>query len=454
MHHPALKASALACAVLFASQTLQAELYRYDTGPYLNEFGGFPAWYQDTHGRALELCRSLAVSSRAGAGDPEANNMCALASDPGLYDISQPLSFPDNFPHEMFWFTADAFIEDPASGVELIWIAALEAAFANEEPAEGDQVSFGRIRIRVDLPFPGVYTITHPYGVDVFDVTEEDIGDDGRRAINMTRDIGIGAAGDFSGAMGSDVGPFLRSVNGPYQETNPDTGELESFIGDPNLEEAVTGSPFNTNYVRIEGPSGIDLRTELFVLTGKLSTVELPTPVVAERATFSRQAGPNGVEQRSDVFALAPPPPAQVNFSAGGQAATSMSEADATGRWYGQSDASLAPHTTIEIHADNSLAIPSSTADSTSIGLVDQVIIQRAEYNLSNAQLTVEAYTSDETGGPQLTLRDGHGNLIGQLSGGGPIKSLSTSITPIPPASIRVESAHGGVDIEEVVLLP
>lgn len=86
----------------------------------------------------------------------------------------------------------------------------------------------------------------------------------------MTRDIGIAGAGDFTGALKGDVGPFLRSVNGPYTEGS------ERFIGDPNLEERVTGSPFNTNYVRIEGPGGIDLRTELFAVSGKLSAVALP----------------------------------------------------------------------------------------------------------------------------------------------------------------------------------
>ena len=102
----------------------------------------------------------------------------------------------------------------------------------------------------------------------------------------MTRDIGIGSPGNFTGALKGDIGPFLRSVNGPYTETNPSTGASEQFIGDPNLNEAVTGSPFNTNFVRIEGPNGIDLRTELFAVSGKLSTVNLPTPLLPQRSTY------------------------------------------------------------------------------------------------------------------------------------------------------------------------
>ncbi|MBX4355365.1 hypothetical protein K4G97_24580, partial [Mycobacterium tuberculosis] len=79
--------------------------------------------------------------------------------------------------------------------------------------------------------------------------------------------------------MKGDIGPFLRSINGPYTEGS------EKFIGDPNLNERVTGSPFNTNFVRIEGPNGIDLRTDLFAVSGKLSEVVRPTPLIPLRST-------------------------------------------------------------------------------------------------------------------------------------------------------------------------
>ena len=185
--------------------------------------------------------------------------------------------------------TADAAIVDATRGIDLSYGTAIEAAFAAEEPVDGDQVSFARVRIRVDVPTAGTYVITHPYGVEVFDVPAA-----GRRAINMTRDIGIAGAGDFTGALKGDVGPFLRSVNGPYTEGS------ERFIGDPNLEERVTGSPFNTNFVRIEGPNGIDLRTELFAVSGKLSTVNLPTPLLPQRSTYSRHTENGDLRAQQD----------------------------------------------------------------------------------------------------------------------------------------------------------
>ena len=96
----------------------------------------------------------------------------------------------------------------------------------------------------------------------------------GTRAINMTRDIGIGAPQTYTGALKGDVGPFLRSVNGPYTEVNPDTGATETFVGDPNLNEAVTGSPFNTNFLRITGPAGT-IQSNVFSLSGILMVLVL-----------------------------------------------------------------------------------------------------------------------------------------------------------------------------------
>src|SRR5690606_20628447 len=99
-----------------------------------------------------------------------------------------------------------------------VYTAAIEAAFAQEIPIQGQQQSFARIRIRATIPTPGTYTITHPYGVEVFNVTATDIADrGGRRAINMTRDLGIGGPVDFTGALNGDVGPFLKGAGYPYR---------------------------------------------------------------------------------------------------------------------------------------------------------------------------------------------------------------------------------------------
>lgn len=443
-------------SILFviAADPVSAALYDVDPGPYNPNLGFFAAWYQDTHGRTLDLCLSKTVSSRVAGAPGAPSYMCSLLPEPGVYDDNQPLVFPTNFPPEAFWFTADAAITDANSGIDLSFGAALEAAFAVENPADGDQVSFARIRIRVDVPTLGTYTVTHPYGVEVFDVTAAEFGDDGGRAINMTRDIGIGAPQTYTGALTGDLGPFLRGVGGPYIEVNPETGTPERFIGDPNLNEEVTGSPFNTNYVRIQGPGGIDLRTNLFAVSGKLSEVIRPTPVVVQRATYSRRAGDAGVSAQQDVFAMAPPPPSTTSFLGAGSETVEMTEADSTGNWYGQSTASPSLPTSVEITADNTAAIPESTPTTIASPLVDLVHIQRAEYSLASGQLTLVASSSDETSPPTLTATSSSGAEIGSLGGEGATKSLTTGITPYPPARIIVTSANGGSDTEEVVILP
>jgi len=446
--HPLLSKTTIALVVSALAQGVsQAALFAVDSGPYLPATGNFASWYQDTHGRTLDLCLSKAVSSRVAGAPGAPAYMCLLNPSPGIFDDTKPLAFPDNFPDEAFWFTGDGSIVDAARGIDLTYVSAVEAAFSGGDPKEGDQISFARIRIRVDVPTAGTYVITHPYGVDVFNVDTP-----GRKAINMTRDIGIGSPKTYDGALKGDVGPFLRSVNGPYTEQNPETGQADQFVGDPNLDEAFTGSPFNTNYIRIEGPNGLDLRTTVMAISGKLSTLVRPTPIVAERSTYSRKAGSSAPVAQQDVFVLAPPPPATVTLDSNSPV-LNLTEADTTGHWYAQSATNPTLPSSLLVTADNHLAIPTSTPTSLTLPLTDLVVISRAEYSLNSGQITVVASTSDETSPPILTVTSGTGVAIGALSGNGAEKSLSTGISPIPPAKVRVTSSNGGTDTEEVVIV-
>ena len=273
-----LSVIALAVAMLFGTvQASHAVLTA--VGPTSPATGYFPVWYQDNNALSLELCLSQAV----GPNGP----MCVLLPSPPYFDETLPAVFPVNFPDESFWFAADGAIA--GSGVDLTYVAALEAAFAVGPVVDGDQVSFARIRIRADVSATGLYTITHPFGVDNVNVTVVGKG----REINITRDIGIGAPGNFTGALAGDIGPFLRAAATPGGAPNPFiVVGTESFIGDPNIDQAVTGSPFGTNFLRIEGPGlpGGKLETNLFTLAGKVFSGVLPTNVTVDRSTYSRNA--------------------------------------------------------------------------------------------------------------------------------------------------------------------
>lgn len=429
-------ATSLALAALTAGQAYGA-LSSFDSGPYTAASGGFPIWYQDENQLALELCRSKAVSSRAAN-----SSMCGLLGDPGVFDETQPLVFPDNWPGELFWMSAETAI--PAAGnsnYELeLYVAALEAAFVNELPVDGDQRSFARIRIRATIPIPGTYVITHPYGVETIQVTGT-----GRRAINMTRDIGIGLEGEFDGALAGDVGPFLQSVNGPYTETNPETGLLETFIGDPGLVEPVTGSPFDTNYVRVEGPAGT-IETNTFTLTGKVFDTLTPTAAAIERATYSR----SGDTGKIDVFASSVGN-AEVCFretielvgdDPGSPCLVDMT-GDNDGQFFGYKSISGALPDLIVVTAVNPSGATVPTTQSRR--LTDVVKITSAEYSWANNSLTVEAMSSDEAEVPDLVAEG-----FGRLSKSGSTQTLSVTGLMQPPARISVKSSAGGGDTELV----
>ncbi len=124
----------------------------------------------------------------------------------------------------------------------------------------------------------------------------------------MTRDIGIGAPGVFTGALAGDIGPFLRSAIATPRgrarripgETNPETLAIECFVGDPNnpVGEPVIGGP-NGNILRIQGPNGLDVSTDRFFVTGRLWNNVQPTPLTVDRATYLRTAA----DTRLEVFA-------------------------------------------------------------------------------------------------------------------------------------------------------
>jgi hypothetical protein len=424
-----------------------AQLAAVDPGPYTFASGKFPIWYQDNNLLSMELCQSRAASSRVPASTPPAY-MCTLLPTPGVFDDTLPMVFPDNWPDEAFWFLAETTIPNNAAGYGMdAYVAGIEAAFAGGNPLDGDQISFARIRMRINVPVAGTYTITHPYGVETVNVTTP-----GRRAINITRDIGVGAPGVFSGALSGAIGPFLRSVNGPYTEVNPDTGAIETFVGDPNLTEQVTGSPNNTNFVRIQGPAGT-IETSLFTLAGKVLDNRAQTHVDLSRATYRRTTSGTGTSTRIEVFgkadnsstlcfresvALVPgPPPTPCLVSMVG---------DNNGLFFGNHLITGPVPPVVVLTATNPAGTTRPTAVSSKLS--DLVKIQTARYNWSNHSLLIEATSSDEVAVPDMVAQG-----YGRLSKSGTLQKITVADLTQPPATVTVKSAAGGSDTEPVVVV-
>lgn len=476
----------LLVAVTLLAGTAQAALL--DVGPTVAEVNpssppqhGFPLWYRDTNRVPLELCLSTAASPTLLPGAI----MCSLLAGP-TYDLTQPLNFPGNFPDELFWWTGDARLR----GVRLVsgghsisfdtqLIMAIEGAFPSGAVLSGTQASFARIRISISTVVPGTYRLTHPYGVKTFLLTQAQIDDNGggNGVIASTVDIGLAPGGNFSGALQGQIGPFLIWDSGAPIVVNG-----EQFVGDPNVDHTVTGSPFGTNILRVDGPVGSGLgglgidfiETTLFRISGKIHTGVIPTPLKADRAAYARDIG----GMRVNVFATTQPFANATNTAAAFPAnftllntpsvllLSSLILADTALVTNSPVDGKF--FTVTDWFADPG-AIPatirvSNTADNPLYfidpALTDKVTISSANYNRVANTVTIAASSSDSVALPALqAFMPGMTAPIGTLVNGQLVVSLPitdnlatpTKTYSIPPESISVKSAAGGVTSTPVV---
>jgi hypothetical protein len=479
----------LTAAILLGPARLAgAVLQAVDLGPYLAGYGFYPAWYQDTNGLKLELCLSQTVSPNVPPTNPPSTFMCTLLPEPG-FDPNLPIVFPANWGGETFWFTGDAAIDLPNNSCEdgncaMELITAVEAAFGTDAVVNGDQISFARVRIRIDVPSPGgVYTVTTPYGTFRCGATCVALGSPdplpaapGRRGINFTEDVGIGAPGNFTGALTGRIGPFLQAANAPGGAPTPTiipaTGEV--FVGDPNIEQFVTGSPLGANFFRVEGPGlGTNasfscnstpaptnpsncVETKLFVVSGKMFDERLPTAVTVDRSTYART--PLGTSQ-IDVFATSTAAATlSMRDALVGGVATAMTSDNE--KFYGkQLNAALVPPPPFVVVRAEDQGGGTRPAELSS-RVVDVVKITRAAYALDTRTLLIEATSSDKFAPlPTLTVI-GLGcpgpadPCVLESAPGGVTNTLNVPNVAQPPARITVISSQGGSDTEPVQIVP
>jgi hypothetical protein len=432
----------LAGMLAITSLSAQAELNL--TGPISAATGNFPTYYQDTDGLALDLCLPSPGAER--------NLGMCLLTGADIPNATGEISFPSNFPGEAFWWNGGSALT-LADGSQAILVMALEAAFANEEPIPGDQVVFARIRVRFVAPQTAHYKVTHPYGVEEFDAVA------GERVF-FTDDIGVLCGTDFTcAAKDGRIGPFLRpSDHSGGLPLDPITVDGKTYIADPGVETEVTGSPFGTNFFKIEGAeiggAGIDvLETPMFNLMGRVHTGPLASNINVEKATYSRAA--TGTASQIDVNvtahkALGQPDPQLKIFGDGISGKSLIKNINNPNHYYGQ----------IAINSDK---IPASLYVSDlnevpgrvlSLNLVDVVTIQQSSYNTATHVLQVKAASSDKrnsgTGTPELFAYGSDGTEFGKLDSTG---TLVVTLNPaFPPAEVIVKSNRGGSAEREVTV--
>ena len=106
---------------------------------------GFPLYYTDSNDLSLELCLD-ADWCFFDPVDPNDQNQVDLGIG-----------------GEVFWWMAEAEADPLVANGRTLLVMALEGTFGGDETVvNGQQISFGRLRIRVDVPAPGTYVVTIP----------------------------------------------------------------------------------------------------------------------------------------------------------------------------------------------------------------------------------------------------------------------------------------------------
>lgn len=265
---------------------------------------GFPLWIEDTQGIRLDL-----PTPPIGDG----NTPPTMIFDPVI--LGNPVSEATGFGAEAFYYIATARI-DLGGGDRAELTLAAEAAYGGEDPLNGDQFLFNRVRIRIDTNTTGAgtYTVRHPWSSQPL-VFENVPADD--RGINYTFDFGGFApfCAEQTACLPNSQAPgFERFLISPTEwiflkaATLAPGVDPNSWVGDGVTETTLVGPGANNNKFTIIPPSGTPIETSLFVVSGHIYGGIIPPPppppgadnVTIQRAQFRQRTRLLEVRATSD----------------------------------------------------------------------------------------------------------------------------------------------------------
>ncbi len=269
------------------------------------------------------------------------------------------------------------------------------------------------------------------------------------KGINTTEDIGsLTPNGTFDTTLNSKSAPFLKWP----------TGAPAGYLGDPTVEHVVTGSPYDTNYFRIEGPAGSFTGSTQLCANPALGDSPVATDDCIESNQFTAEGkiatragvevtkayyANSGTGHMMDLFAFSEPGQNLI-VSGSGIAQTKMREDASTGRYYARVYADGAPPADLAV--TNKTDAPNSVDHIDAAMFGDKVHIDSSVYSNDDRTLTVSA----ESGDDDATLK-----LDGQSAAPDVANGVSTWTIPnvaVPPSDVLVTSNRGGVDSEDVVI--
>jgi hypothetical protein len=491
-------AKMLTLVSLLSIVALSAEAALQRVGP-VNPATGYPSWYQDGSGLALEFCSPTNAAELNGG-------WCLLlppvpSATPETYP--PPANNPDAFsPEHFFW--------DAAAGgrhTGLLFEMALEGAFLSGPVIPGEQITFGRLRLVIpSLPVSGDYVVYHPFGVWPFN------GQVAGDRLFYTEDVGFNCPpSQFDCALGTSIGPFLLPSptpggvqlhpiplllpgEDPFYDAlvaagaatpYPGIGGSPKYLADPARIGPITGSPlppflspadgllYDHNRFRIEvtdAATGVTtvIHDEInFSIAGRIFEGSIPGAVTVNRASYVTPVWASSTAAKLDVFATGtpgmqariPPAPAATLLSAVPSlvfwdapctldavtllpigpppAGASHAMTNAGSNYWGQSPPPIAPPSVCVAQTNAPAAGGGTAAVYYAKNVVDEVTVSTGSYDPTATSLTVNAASSDLIIVPPATL-----NLVdfGALTAG----AFGSNGLPAP-ATLRVESSLGGV---------
>ena len=447
---------ALAGSVLasgFASAVLQ------DHGPSTPGLS-FPVWYRDTDGLALGLCRSTTAYCFPLTPNPD--------------------GFAGNFGDEAFYSLIEFKNTTTGSDFQYRYLAAIEAAYLpGPTPTKGQETVFARIRIAFNFNDPaknGTYVVTHPYGVHTFEnvqATDKTNLMGSKAAKFFTVDVPM--SNDFDGLLAGPIGPFIK-----WDTDLPLISGTEEFVGDPIIPHTFTGSPFNTNFLEIQGPlnSNLDglanpatetdqelalhdrLRVDVGHVLGQVWTAPIAQPLKIDYAYKTRSFAANG-QNGIDVWATSSPKQEMIVTGNGMPSLELYENSIVPGKYHGHLEYPSNQDVPAQVTVSN---LSSKPVVSVSAGLIDVAEIRQATFDTaeSSRKITVVATTSDDKIRPTLTIQ-GIPDVAPALMTEDQCVGLKeirdddvcfTTILPsttLPPSKISVLSTDLGDEVDVVV---
>jgi hypothetical protein len=299
----------------------------------------------------------------------------------------------------------------PATGERFILSLVVEAG-------EG-LLNNARIRLR-RLTQAGTYIVDTPYGQTSINVT--DPTDD----IDTTFPGGaIGAPPDFANALNGNLTCFWSNGTGGLVVVPGRTFLGDSATAAPLIPKAPCPQTAADLIYRVTMPNGVVVESNLFTVEGMIFP---GTGIIPTRTTYERVA--DGSIARLDSFVRSQPGKT-ITVNATGMARNRIMVEDPLNPGFYYLRQRFAAGTT---------AIPATiSVQGLTVGLVDEIKITQAFYNVGTDVITISAESSDLSNPPVLTAFDQNGREIGQL-----VDGTLTATMDVSPSHITVKSSIGG----------